>query len=161
MGAEFRYLKGCPKCYGDLVLDQGDWRCWQCGQYYYATEADHYENSVHEPGEPPGPPNFEPILAPDIGHPEGRPGKGRRKGYGPRSTRNIDAVIRANQVSNERWQARNRHIIENLDQGISVRQIARLAERGERQIRVIRERLADLRAASEGLDEKKTRDATG
>ena len=28
-------LKGCAKCGGDLVLDQGDWLCLQCGTYYY------------------------------------------------------------------------------------------------------------------------------
>ena len=162
MVAPFCYLKGCPKCGGDLVFDHGDWRCWQCGQYYYPTTANDDENSIYEPGEPPGgPPNFDPIHAPDMGQPEGRPAKGRRKGYGPRSTRNIDAVIRANQISNERWQDRNRHVIEYLDQGLSVRQISQLVQRGQRQIRVIRERLADLRAASEGPDGKKALDASG
>lgn len=28
-------LKACPKCRGDLVLDEGDWLCLQCGTYYY------------------------------------------------------------------------------------------------------------------------------
>ncbi len=28
-------LKSCGKCGGDLVQDTGDWRCWQCGRYYY------------------------------------------------------------------------------------------------------------------------------
>ena len=28
-------LKGCTKCQGDLVLDDGDWLCLQCGTYYY------------------------------------------------------------------------------------------------------------------------------
>ena len=31
---QFR-LKACPKCRGDLVFDEGDWRCLQCGTYYY------------------------------------------------------------------------------------------------------------------------------
>ncbi len=30
----FRF-KSCVKCGGDLVLDQGDWLCLQCGTYYY------------------------------------------------------------------------------------------------------------------------------
>ena len=38
-------------------------------------------------------------------------------------------------------------IIEALDRGLSVREVATLFDRGERQIRVIRERLAELRAA--------------
>ena len=28
-------LKACVKCRGDLVLDDGDWLCLQCGRYYY------------------------------------------------------------------------------------------------------------------------------
>ena len=30
----FRF-KACVKCRGDLVLDEGDWLCLQCGRYYY------------------------------------------------------------------------------------------------------------------------------
>ena len=29
-------LKACVKCLGDLVWDDGDWLCLQCGRYYYA-----------------------------------------------------------------------------------------------------------------------------
>ena len=36
----FRF-KACRKCQGDLVLDQGDWLCLQCGRYYYTR--------LHEP----------------------------------------------------------------------------------------------------------------
>lgn len=28
-------LKACAKCQGDLVLDDGDWLCLQCGRYCY------------------------------------------------------------------------------------------------------------------------------
>ncbi len=28
-------FKACVKCRGDLVLDEGDWLCLQCGTYYY------------------------------------------------------------------------------------------------------------------------------
>jgi hypothetical protein len=28
-------LKACAKCKGDLVLDDGDWLCLQCGTYWY------------------------------------------------------------------------------------------------------------------------------
>jgi len=28
-------LKACAKCQGDLVLDDGDWLCLQCGTYWY------------------------------------------------------------------------------------------------------------------------------
>jgi hypothetical protein len=28
-------LKTCSKCGGDLVMDTDEWRCLQCGTYYY------------------------------------------------------------------------------------------------------------------------------
>ena len=31
-------FKGCAKCKGDLVRDGDEWRCWQCGTYYYPSE---------------------------------------------------------------------------------------------------------------------------
>ncbi len=63
-----------------------------------------------------------------------------------RSTRNINAVIKAKEVSDQRWWARNQDIIARLDEGLSVREIAKLAGVGERQVRVVRERLTALRS---------------
>ena len=31
------WLKGCSRCRGDLFLEELDWRCLQCGTYYYDT----------------------------------------------------------------------------------------------------------------------------
>ena len=31
-------FKDCAKCRGDLVLEGDEWRCWQCGTYYYPKE---------------------------------------------------------------------------------------------------------------------------
>jgi hypothetical protein len=28
-------FKGCRRCTGDLVLEDDEWRCLQCGHYYY------------------------------------------------------------------------------------------------------------------------------
>ncbi len=28
-------LGACLKCRGDLAYDEGDWKCLQCGVYYY------------------------------------------------------------------------------------------------------------------------------
>ena len=36
--AKMYMLKGCIKCEGDLFLEGIDWRCLQCGKYYYAPE---------------------------------------------------------------------------------------------------------------------------
>ena len=27
------HFRGCPRCGGDLHLNQGDWQCLQCGRY--------------------------------------------------------------------------------------------------------------------------------
>ena len=32
-------FKGCGKCEGDLTLDGDEWRCFQCGTYYYPQPA--------------------------------------------------------------------------------------------------------------------------
>ena len=155
MGSIFCFLKGCTKCNGDLVFDDGDWRCWQCGQYYYANgvaSPEELKDEVaqdHDGESAPG--SSSDGSSEEIGHQEPRK-RGRRRGYGARYARNIDAVIRAKQVSDERWWARNREIIGYLDQGLSVREVAKRSNRGDRQIRVVRERLYDLRAASAGSD---------
>ncbi len=146
------YFKGCNKCGGDLVYDDGDWRCWQCGQYYSPksetpTDRPRFESLAESVQQP--------LNDSDNNHQanesNGQDGvkKQQRRGYGARIARNIDSVIRAKKVSDERWWARNSQVIAHLDQGQSIREIAQLMGRGERQIRVIRERLIDLRAANE------------
>ena len=37
-------LGTCLKCRGDLVHDEGDWLCLQCGVYYYTDLLDRREN---------------------------------------------------------------------------------------------------------------------
>ena len=37
-------LGACLKCRGDLVYDEGDWLCLQCGVYYYTRL---YQDSGH------------------------------------------------------------------------------------------------------------------
>ena len=152
------YLKGCIRCSGDLIFDEGYWRCWQCGQYYSKSSSDtDGEQSLEPLAEQPALAPQDPVshLPTNLIPTDGGPRTGRRKRYGPRSARNINAVIRAKKTSDERWWARNQQIIEYLDQGLSVRETALLVERGERQIRVIRERLGDLRAeAIDGTQDK-------
>ena len=38
----------CLKCHGDLVYDDGDWICLQCGTYYYTGL--YPENQSSTPG---------------------------------------------------------------------------------------------------------------
>ena len=124
-------LKNCRKCKGDLVLDGEEWRCWQCGQYYYPIT-----ESLDQREEPPIP-----SLAAAIG--EIMPSQ--RKTRVRRSPRNLNSRIVARDRSDSRWWERNRDVVKYLDQGLSVREISNLVSHGERQVRIIRERLHDLR----------------
>ena len=145
------YLKGCRKCGGDLVFDEGDWKCWQCAAYYYVLNADSQAAPNHGPPHEDGSSALEGLTQasyPKTSLDDRDAQKSKRRGYGARAARNINAVISAKEVSDHRWWARNRQVIEYLDQGLSVREISRLAGQGERQIQVIRERLNELRAAS-------------
>ena len=38
-------FKGCKRCTGDLVLVDAEWRCFQCGRYYFLRNAEVYEPS--------------------------------------------------------------------------------------------------------------------
>ena len=70
----------------------------------------------------------------------------RERAYRPRSTRTINAGIQAKDRGEVRWWARNRQIIESLDEGLPVREISQLTQLGQRQIRTVRQKLTDLRA---------------
>ena len=145
-------FKKCARCGGDLVLDEADWRCVQCAQYYYVRlDSPGREGDVA--GEPTGAGSPDLMLEyPTLStapQPERRAGPlGRRSSIRkPRSMRNINSVIEANSAGEAKWHALNSEVIRYLDQGLSVLEIARLASRGQRQIRIVRERLAELRAA--------------
>jgi len=112
-------------------LDGEEWRCWQCGQYYYPIT-----ESLDQREEPPNP-----SLAAAIGEIMPSPRKTRVR----RSPRNLNSRIVARDRSDSRWWERNRDVVKYLDQGLSVREISILVSHGERQVRIIRERLHDLR----------------
>ena len=131
----FCQLKSCQKCSGDLILDGDEWRCWQCGQHYYPK-------TLLDDG-PVGPPPSESLDPMEWNEKPTR----LRDRYG-RAVRNINSLIVAKDRSDERWWVRNADVIRHLDEGRSVREISALAGRGERQVRVVRERLNDLRASS-------------
>lgn len=62
-----------------------------------------------------------------------------------RSVRGINSVISSTNRSEARWWNKNLDVIKYLDEGRTVKEIARLINRGQRQIRIIRERLNELR----------------
>ena len=124
----FRF-RSCRKCCGDLVLDGEDWRCWQCGRYYYPTPP------VKDP-----PPELAVAGQPRLALGKTVTGPRRR-----RSVREINSVIESTSRSEFRWWYKNRDVIKYLDEGRTVKEIANLINRGQRQIRIIRERLNELR----------------
>ena len=124
-------LKNCRKCSGDLILDGDEWRCWQCGQYYYPMSDSPDMLEV--------PPNPEMVAA------AGEGSLGEIKTRVSRSPRNLNSRIIARDRSDNRWWDRNRDVVKYLDQGLSVREISGLVSHGERQVRIIRERIHDLR----------------
>lgn len=130
-------LKSCEKCKGDLVQDGDEFRCWQCGNYYYPKidlpELTFLLSIPQSAGE-----NAD---LPEI------PRRRRRRSRW--AVRDINSLIVAKDRSEQRWWARNEELIKFLDQGKTVREIAALISRSERQVRVVREQLQDLRAVTE------------
>ena len=152
-------LKSCGKCGGDLVLDESDWKCMQCAKYYLGDSVSPSEGtySLHPsvtPGQPVRPePDF--ILnrqASDQTDSHESPQRRFRNRRRSRSTRSINSLVNATHVSDARWWARNRQVIEYLEQGLPIREISELTDRDQRQIRTIRERLTDLRVAAGEAD---------
>lgn len=150
----FWRLKSCRKCGGDLVLDEGDWRCVQCAQYYYPSPNEFADPLKTEPTECGNGSKLHYGRPAHLSFPGGNSLEGfsaRRcqSGYEGGAKRSINKVIRANKSSDERWRKRNEEVIEYLSQGLRIHEIAALTDRGERQIRGIRERFYELLAQSE------------
>ena len=153
-------LKRCTKCRGDLVMDEGDWRCMQCARYYYSgTEGPLGKwQPIYPSLETFGPP--EETRATPEDHLTGvqrtrnstysgnSPRGESTRPYRNRAARSVNSLIQAKHRGETRWWDRNRQVIECLDRGLSVREISLLTNCGERQIRTVRERLSDVRAAS-------------
>ena len=124
-------FKDCTKCKGDLVLDGDEWRCWQCGTYYYPKEPVmdlpvESQMSIQE------------LQVSDCEQ-EPRRIRARR-----RTMTNINSVIQAKERSETRWWSKNQDIIDRLKEGHSVRDIAEQVGKGQRQVRGVQERLKDL-----------------
>ena len=150
-------LKNCSKCAGDLVLEDRDWRCVQCGKYYYGDTADPLmtirpgqlsadaqaatrNGSARLDSRPTALLDTAPAA-----HTEKAAPRGQREGYRPRSPRNLNSLVEAKAAGEAKWWERNKQVIDYLEQGLSVGAISLLTARGPRQIRIVRERLADLR----------------
>ena len=126
-------MKSCNRCNGDLVLDGDEWRCWQCGRYFYPRVA-----GLEPPFEESDPEMPETMT-------KGMSTTARRYRRTHLAVRDINALIVAKHRSEERWWNRNRDLIQYLDKGRTVREISELVGRSERQVRVVREQLNDIR----------------
>ena len=117
-------LKSCNRCLGDLFLEDDEWRCLQCGHYYYP----------HQPGLAVG--------ISEISFPSNHNGSRQRKGrFGGKD---VNSAVGAAMRSDQNWWSRNQEIITHLSQGHSVQEVATLTGKGQRQIRAARERLATI-----------------
>ena len=130
-------LKSCSKCRGDLILDGDEWRCWQCGRHYYPRRSpddlrDLLLEIRSEPVEASSPTSFSQTRPPS-----------RRA---TRSLRDVNARIAARDRSERRWWLKNIEVVRHLDSGKSVKEISSLVGRGQRQVRIVRERLYDMRS---------------
>ena len=126
-------FKSCTKCNGDLVLDGDEWRCWQCGTYYYPND----------PVMDLPPEVVESDLLFQAADCEAKPRRVRAR---PKT--NINSVIMAKERSDYCLWTKNREIIDRLNQGYSVREISEQVGKGQRQIRGVQERLKDMALAS-------------
>ena len=120
-------FKACQKCQGDLIEDGDELRCWQCGNRYY-PKRDLPELESVFPGSAG---EIDPLHPP------------KRKYI--RSSRLSVAKGRAEQ----RWWVRNQQLIVLIDHGGTAVQIAKLTRVTARQIRAVKEKLNELRAASD------------
>ncbi len=130
-------FKGCGKCGGDLTLSVDEWRCFQCGARYYpkpsATDLQLDPVEIRQP-----------VAAGDS--PNGADSELQRPKI-RRSARHLVPVSAETKLNEEQWCNKNQQVIRYLDQGMKIREIAEIVGKGPRQVRVVRERLRDLRSA--------------
>ena len=128
-------FKNCIKCRGDLVLDGDEWRCFQCGTYYYPNEPvmDLPQEELESE------PDFD-ASDYDV--------NSRRVRVRRRNMPNINSVVKAKERSEIRWWTKNQDIIYRLKQGYTVREISELVGKGQRQVRGVQEQLNDMMSAS-------------
>ena len=127
-------LESCDKCQGDLILDGDEWRCWQCGTYYYPDKP-----VMDLPLE-------SEIVTLTVQATDSKVST-RRARTRKFTTSNVNAGIVSKECNDQRWWARNQEIIDRLEKGETVRNISEMVGKDVRQIRSIREQLKDMAPA--------------
>ena len=128
-------LKTCGKCGGDLVLEDDELKCFQCGERYYP--ADPLLDALSNP--PEDPPVEDPLL--EVPNRKAR----KRQPYGI----NVNAVVASQERRTKNFWRKNKAFIQYLDEGRSIKEIHDLTGKGERQIRNIQVELQERQAAGE------------
>jgi len=125
-------LKSCQICRGDLALDADEWRCLQCGRYYYVEPAlkTALESTVASPAETAQFRNG-PVI--QRRHP---------RQPGGMASNNLNPLIEARESREREWKARNEAVIHYLDRGYKVSEISARTGLSPRNIRSVRDRLA-------------------
>ena len=122
-------FKSCIKCGGDLFVQDGDWGCIQCGRYYYPIADMPLAYSQLT------------VAASDGGNNK----RGKRRRTGGLAGRNINAVIRSQLASTQRWREQNQQVITHLDAGRTVAETAGVLGQDPRQVRNVAKRLREAR----------------
>lgn len=121
-------FKSCIKCGGDLFLQDGEWGCIQCGRYYY--------------------PNADvPLAYPQLtvaASDGGNDNRVKRRRSGGLAGRNINAVVRSQLASTQRWREQNQQVITHLDAGRTVAEIAGALGRDPRHVKNVARRLREI-----------------
>ena len=122
-------LKSCQKCGGDLSLEADEWRCLQCGRYYYlepvlnaaVASAPQTASLVNDPAVP----------------------ARQQRQPGGMAANNPNRLVQAKESRDKEWLGRHRTVIHYLDRGYEVGEIAARTGISPRNIRSVRERLTD------------------
>ena len=112
-------LRSCGKCQGDLIREEDEWRCLQCGHYYYPNRPSLLETDG--------------ILDRNW----------MRSPSGGIAGRAINSVIE----TQSRRQARYPQVIAYLNEGRSVEEIAAITGVSARVVRSVQEYIAEPMAA--------------
>lgn len=110
-------FKQCGKCHGDLLPNEDEWRCWQCGTYYY-------------------PQNAQPTCEPDFNEEDSKV---------DRKVSHVNVMIEAHERTFANWWVRNKEIIAFIDKGMTNQEIARRVGKIANTISKIRIELGDYR----------------
>ena len=129
-------FKSCGKCGGDLMSDGDEWRCFQCGTYYYPQKPVVNLSQVATP------------LPQTVEY-------GSQRDSTSRHTRTD--IISSTKLSEHRWLDRNKAVIDLCKQGRTVQEIFEVVGTTRRQIREVKIHLRGMarkREPQSGLAEK-------